>query len=219
MVGGALDTELKYNILCIPQAEFMASVGFDISWTGTGTQAGSGSQNTYAPALNAGMGFGTLPESMKYLRPFAITSQFDVGAPGRSWTNDGDPIATTFDWGFTLQYSLPYFNAHVAEIDNEFLRHLIPIVEVNFATPVSNAGPGGQITTGAVQPGLIYEAGSWQVALEAVIPINGASGHGVGVVGELHFFLDDILPTRSVGRSSRMDLELRQASNPKGLIS
>jgi hypothetical protein len=112
----ALDTELKYNFLCIPQAEFMASVGFDVTWagTGTGTQAGAGSQNTYAPVLNAGMGFGTLPESMKYLRPFAITSQFDVAAPGRSSTNDGDPIATTFDWGFTLQYSLPYFNAHVA---------------------------------------------------------------------------------------------------------
>ena len=197
----ALDTELKYNFLCIPQAEFMASVGFDIGWAGTGagTQAGAGSQNTYSPVLNAGLGFGTLPESVKYLRPFAITAQFDAAAPGRSWTNDGDPIATTFDWGFTLQYSLPYFNAHVAQIDNEFMRHLIPIVEVAFSTPISNAGPGGQITTGTVQPGIIYEANSWQIALEAVIPVNGASGHGVGVVGELHFFLDDILPN-SLGR-------------------
>jgi len=197
----ALDTELKYNLLCFPDAEFMASVGFEVSWagTGTGTQAGSGSQNTYSPVLNAGLGFGTLPESVKYLRPFAITAQFDTAAPGRSWTNDGDPIATTFDWGFTLQYSLPYFNAHVAQIDNEFMRHLVPIVEVAFSTPIYNAGPGGQVTTGTVQPGIIYEANSWQVALEAVIPINSASGRGVGVVGELHFFLDDIFPN-SLGR-------------------
>ena len=193
-----LDTEIKYQPLCIPEAEFMFAVGFDVTWagTGTGTQAGAGSQNTYSPVLNAGLGFGSLPESMKYLRPFAITSQFDVAAPGRDWTN-GEPNTTTFDWGFTLQYSLPYFNAHVAEIDNAFLKRLIPIVEVTFSTPIHNAAP--QITTGTVQPGVIYEAGSWQVALEAIIPINGASGHGVGVIGELHFFLDDIFPN-TLGR-------------------
>ena len=198
---GALDTELKYNFFCVPEAEFMASVGFDVAWagTGTGTQIGSGSQNTYSPVLNAGMGFGTLPESVKYLRPFAITSQFDVAAPGRDWTA-GEPNVTTFDWGFTLQYSLPYFNAHVAQIDNAFLKHLIPIVEVDFSTPIHNGTlAGAQLTTGAVQPGVIYEANSWQIALEAVIPVNSASGHGVGVIGELHFFLDDIFPD-SLGR-------------------
>ena len=194
----ALDTEIKYQALCIPEAEFMFAVGFDVAWagTGTGTQAGAGSQNTFSPVLNAGLGFGTLPESMKYLRPFAITSQFDVAAPARDWTG-GNPNVTTFDWGFTLQYSLPYFNAHVGEIDNAFLKHLIPIVEVAFSTPIYNSAP--QITTGTVQPGLIYEADSWQLALEAIIPINGASGHGVGVIGELHFFLDDIFPN-TLGR-------------------
>jgi hypothetical protein len=29
---------------------------------------------------------------------------------------------------------------------------------------------------------------------EAMIPLNSASGHGIGVVGELHFFFDDIFP-------------------------
>jgi hypothetical protein len=27
-----------------------------------------------------------------------------------------------------------------------------------------------------------------------MIPLNSASGHGIGVVGELHFFFDDIFP-------------------------
>ncbi len=37
-------------------------------------------------------------------------------------------------------------------------------------------------------------ADTWQFALEAVVPMNSASGRGVGVVGELHFFFDDIFP-------------------------
>jgi hypothetical protein len=45
-----------------------------------------------------------------------------------------------------------------------------------------------------VQPGVIFLADTWLIALEAVIPVNGASGHGIGTVGELHFFLDDIFP-------------------------
>ena len=33
-----------------------------------------------------------------------------------------------------------------------------------------------------------------QLGLEAVIPINRASGRGVGVQAQLHFFLDDLFP-------------------------
>jgi hypothetical protein len=189
----ALDTELKYKFLCIPEAEFMASVGFDIEWGGTGAGTQAGSPNSYSPVLDAGLGMGTLPESVKYLRPFAITTQLGTSAPGQDWTN-GSPNATTFNWGFTLQYSLPYYNARVGQIDNAFLTHLIPIAEFAFSTPIHNGGPGGQLTTGNFQPGVIYGESTWQFALEAVIPINGASGHGVGVVGELHFYFDDIFP-------------------------
>jgi len=42
--------------------------------------------------------------------------------------------------------------------------------------------------TGYFQPGVIYEADKWQFALEAMIPMTGATGHGAGVVGSL----DDI---------------------------
>ena len=49
---------------------------------------------------------------------------------------------TTFNWGFSLQYSLPYYNSHVGEIGNEFLKHLIPTVEFAFSTPTANASAG-----------------------------------------------------------------------------
>ena len=51
---------------------------------------------------------------------------------------DGIPVVeidkspTVFHWGLSLQYSLPYMNANVLEVGGpEFLRHLIPLVEVN----------------------------------------------------------------------------------------
>jgi hypothetical protein len=189
----ALNTELQYQLLCVPDAEFMMKVGFDVSWAGTGAGVleGSGSQNTYSPLVDAGLGFGTLPPALKYLRPFAITAEFSTSTPGQDWTN-GIPNVSTFNWGFTLQYSLPYFNSHVASIDNDFLEHLIPVAEFAFQTPIHNGGAAGATTTGYFQPGAVYIADKWQVALEAMIPMTGATGHGAGVIGQIDIYLDDI---------------------------
>jgi hypothetical protein len=189
----ALSTELQWGALCIPDAEFMMKVGFDVTWAGTGTGifAGSGGQNTYTPLVDFGLGFGTLPPTLKYLRPFAITGEFSTTSPGQDWTA-GLPNVTTFNWGFTLQYSLPYFNTQLAEINNDFLKHLVPIAEFAFQTPIHNGAAAGALTTGYFQPGVIYEADKWQIALEARVPMTGATGHGVGVIGALDFYLDDI---------------------------
>jgi hypothetical protein len=191
----ALSTELQWQALCIPDAEFMFKVGFDISWAGTGTGilAGSGGQNTYSPLVDFGLGFGTLPSALKYLRPFAITGEFSTSTPGQDYTN-GNPNVSTFNWGFTLQYSLPYFNSHVAAIDNDFLKHLVPVAEFTFQTPIHNGAVAGVTQTGYFQPGAVYITDKWQLALEARVPMTGATGHGVGVIGQLDFYLDDIFP-------------------------
>jgi hypothetical protein len=54
-------------------------------------------------------------------------------------------------------------------------------------------------TTGTVNPGLLYVADKYQLGVEAIIPINRASGDGMGVIGNVHLFLEDIL-TNSVGK-------------------
>jgi hypothetical protein len=88
----------------------------------------------------------------------------------------------------------------VSEIHGpELLSHLVPLVEFAFQTPVSNYDNGANVTTGFIQPGVIYMADSWQLAVEAQIPVNAASGNGVGAIAELHFFLDDIFPN-SLGK-------------------
>ena len=81
----------------------------------------------------------------------------------------------------------------------DFVNRLIPIVEASFQTPVSNTLSSGTVTTGTVNPGIIYAGNTFQVAVEAVIPINRQSGTSVGIIGQLHFFLDDIFPN-SLGR-------------------
>jgi hypothetical protein len=190
---GDIDTEAKYNFLCIPAHELMASVGLDVTWAHTGTSNMTNPFNNYTPVLDVGKGFGDLPTGLNILRPFAVTVELSETLPGQAWTN-GNQNATNLDWGFTVQYSLPYYNSSVGEIDNDFFKHLIPITEFTFSKPIANFAPGTDQTTGTIQPGAIYMADTWQFALEAIIPMNGASGHGVGVVGELHFFLDDIFP-------------------------
>ena len=58
---------------------------------------------------------------------------------------------------------------------------------------------GNERTTGTINPGLLYLADKYQLGVEAIVPINRASGDGVGVIGNLHLFLEDIFP-KSVGK-------------------
>ena len=183
----------SYNFLCIPQSEFMATVSLHADIGKTYTNGMGNDFNTYTPQLDVGLGFGSLPKSLNLLRPFAVTGEISYDIPDHVTTN-GDLNSQNFNWGFTIQYSLPYFNANVAQIDNAFLKRLVPLTEFTFSKPVANFAPGTNVTTGTIQPGVMYMADTYQVSVEAILPMNGASGHGVGVVGELHFFLDDIFP-------------------------
>ena len=195
-----LNTEAKGNFICWQEHEFMASVGLAVTWGWSGTGVQQQPYNTYQPILDVGKGFGDLPKSLNILRPLALTGAISESIPTSVWNADGSENATMFNFGFTLQYSLPYYNEHVAEISNPFVKRLVPIVEGQFTVPVANNQAGNfSGVTGTIQPGVIYEADTWQFALEALVPINSQSGTHLGVVGELHFFFDDIFPN-SLGK-------------------
>jgi hypothetical protein len=49
------------------------------------------------------------------------------------------------------------------------------------------------VTTGTINP-VIWVGSYFQVGLEAVIPVNRDSGTGVGFLGQVHLYLDDIFP-------------------------
>ena len=48
-------------------------------------------------------------------------------------------------------------------------------------------------------PASLYVGDTFQIGVEAVIPVNRQSGTGIGVIGQLHLFFDDIFPN-SIGR-------------------
>jgi hypothetical protein len=148
--------------------------------------------------IDIGKGFGDLPKSLKMLQPVAMTFELSETFPGQSSTN-GSQNSTNLNGGFTIQYSLPYYNSHIAQIDNDFVSHLIPLVEFTFSKPVSNFAPGTNGTTGTIQPGFVYLTTHYQVGVEAILPLNSGSGHGVGVIFSIDWYLDDLLPN-SLGK-------------------
>jgi hypothetical protein len=174
---------LKYLLYVNEAHEFMTSVGIDAELGGTGSRAIADSHSTISPTLFAGKGFGDLPDSLAYLRPVAITGE---AGPALT-TGAGQPNA--FNYGFTVQYSLPYLQQHVHDIGlPQPLANVIPLVEI----PLSRSQ--GQ-TTGTVNPGFIWINRYGQFGIEAQIPINRASGSHVGILVQAHIFFDDVAPT------------------------
>jgi hypothetical protein len=115
----------------------------------------------------------------------------DYAVSGRN----GEPNA--IEWAGAVEYSLLYLQNNVREQGfSNFVAHLTPIVEYSFSAPVTQGGGGG---TGTVNPGIIWSGQQEQFALEAVIPVNSASGGAVGVIAQMHFYIDDMFPT-SLGR-------------------
>jgi hypothetical protein len=95
---------------------------------------------------------------------------------------------------------MPYLKSEIRDYQlPDFINHLIPIVEAQFATPVANNFGNSAITTGTINPGVIWVGTYFQLGAEAVIPVNHASGSGVGFLGQLHLYLDDMFPT-TIGR-------------------
>ena len=80
-----------------------------------------------------------------------------------------------------------------------FIDHLIPLVEATLQTPMANTLTSGTLTTGTINPGVIWVGSTFQFAIEALIPINRQSGSNVGVIAQLHLYLDDIDP-RGIGK-------------------
>ncbi|WP_036259849.1 hypothetical protein [Methylocapsa aurea] len=207
-----LETSLKYQLFINAEHEFILSLGVGFEWGHTGNATvGAEPFTSWEPQIFFGKGAGDLPTELDIFRPFAVTGQMGVALSThpinvsvsfdpetRLNTVDIERSPTALNWGFSLQYSLPYMNSNVLAIDNEFLKHLIPLVEVSFSTPIANIGPTGSgnshVTIGTINPGVIYSARYFQIGIEALIPVNADSGKHVGAIAQLHFYLDDIFP-------------------------
>jgi len=198
-----LETTFQYQILKDPSRELAILSGLEIEWGRTGSTGADLADrfSTPTPTLYFGKGFGDLPDSFSWIRAFAVTGQVGYQVP----TSSFDFIQNAFIpqqlvYGASLQYSMPYLKSEIIDLQlPDFFNHLIPVVEVSLTTPIANNFGNPYTTTGTVNPGVIWVGSYFQVGLEAMIPINRESGSGIGVLGQLHLYLDDMFP-KSIGQ-------------------
>ena len=204
-----LTTGAQYQLFINEQHEFMGLLGVDVDWghTGAVNHGGADDHTTVSPTFDFGKGFGDLPDSLLWLKPFAITGNIGASFPTRV-DSDGDLNQESFNAGFAIEYSLEYLQHHVQDIGlTAPFDRMIPLVEITSTTPFNRGfnrdsgltNQAGNGTTGIVAPGVIWAGQFSQVGAEAIIPYGEGQGHGLGVLVQLHFFLDDLFPD-SIGR-------------------
>ena len=175
-----------WQFLTDPQGEFVASAGLRFEIGGSGAHAVADTFTTYTPEILFGKGFGALPESMALVRPLAVTGVLAYAIPGTSTQSK------SLQWSGAVEYSLLYLQNNVRDQGfSKFVAHLTPLVEFSMTTP-TDAGGGG--TTGTIDPGILWTGQYCQFGVEAVVPVNHASGGNIGVLLQVHFYIDDIFP-------------------------
>ncbi len=195
-----LDVGAKWQFYTNDPNETILSIGLNAEVGGTGSaHLGVDPFSTVSPTFFFGQGMGFLPESMKMLRPFAVTGTLSADIPTVSTIEStGKKPATNLSWGISLQYNLQYLQSFVRDMGLPApFNRMIPLVEFPMTTCV-NRDCDGQ-TTGFVAPGVIWFGKHTQFGLEAQIPIDDRSGHDAGIMAQVHFFIDDIFPD-SLGR-------------------
>lgn len=182
-------------------------ISADLAWRvgHSGAQGvGANKPDTLSPGIFFAKGFGDAPDTLSWLRPFAVTGAITLEHPmtGTSinfgideQTGQLGPMFTrnvdTMHWGFSIQYSTFYLtNRYRAGKlpKDEPLHQFIPLVEFAFDTP------RGEKTAATMNSGMAYVGGAWQLAAEAIIPLNSEGGRTIGVRGHLFLFLDDLFP-------------------------
>jgi hypothetical protein len=182
----------KYQVFVNAEHETIVSVGVNAEIGGTGRASiGADRFSTITPDLFFGKGLGDLPDSVWGLRPLALTGQLGVSFPTRS-SVEGGRIPNNLIWGVAVEYSLIYLEEHVKDVGlSAPFERLIPLVEFAMQTPLNRVSDP---TTGTINPGIIWSGRYFQLGIEAIVPVNSHTGNNIGVVGQLHFYLDDILP-------------------------
>jgi hypothetical protein len=185
---------LKDELPCWQSREMLVSVGVVRNFARTGSSqlinAGTiGNVSYTAPTLYVGKGLGDLP--IGYARPLAVTGELS-----RQFSDSPSISPDAWAYAASLQYSMPYLQQHVKALNlPAFMGRLIPLIEVAMSNPDRGS------TTGTIAPGVLYEADTWQLGAEALIPATHATrqSQGTGFIVQMHFFLDDIFPN-SLGK-------------------
>ena len=187
--------------------ETLVSAGFNWGIGHSGAQAvGADRTTTFQPGLFFGRGFGDFPDDLSWLRPFAVAgaitpsfvtshkSTVSAVTPSGQLAPVLIPDSNILHWGVALEFSTLYLTNRFTggPPKEEPLNQFVPLIEFAFDTPFGGGSSGR--TVGTMNPGLSYVAETWQLAVEAIVPLERAAGRGAGVRAQILFFLDDLVP-------------------------
>src|ERR1700687_6154628 len=209
----------QYQLYTNPEHQFVFTVGGTAAIGGTGSPGIASSFSTLTPTIYIGKGFGDLPDSLAWLRPLTVSGTVAVAVPTASTSlgtidslradagaftslmtvpSGATTLSETINpkilqLGFALEYSLVsnmYTGAN--RTGTRYPQGWVPLVEFTTSTPLN--GPLAGRTTGTVNPGVIWVSRFLQVAVEAIVPMDGRSGRDLGVRAQAHLFLPAIFP-------------------------
>jgi hypothetical protein len=186
---------LKYILFKSPEHEFVMASKMDVDIGGTGTRTVGAPYSTVTPNWYFGYGLGDLPDSIRYLKPLAVTGQVGLAVPftdGNS--NGGSDYSASLNYGFTVMYNTMYLQSFVKDIGlSKPFSRTIPIVEFTFNNPVN--GPNQYNSPASyAYPGFLWIGKVWELGVEAVVPMNSTTGSQTGIQVLVHLFLDDLAP-------------------------
>ncbi|HTQ71423.1 MAG TPA: hypothetical protein VMH92_08020 [Acidocella sp.] len=185
---------LKYRWIVLPAHEFISSVGVERDFGRAGTAGFDDGFNSTTLSAYAGKGLGDIP--VDFIRPFAVTGEFDYTIPDAG-PSSGAGDVTTYSGGLTLQYSIPYLQSQVKDYGlPQPLANLTPLVELGWSSAAGSSAfrPTNNPTTFQLGTGAVWTGQDYSFSTEMLWPLNGASGRGLGVIGQFHLYFDDLFP-------------------------
>jgi hypothetical protein len=191
---------LKYRWIVLPEHEFISSVAVTRDFGRAGTPGFDAGYNSTTFSGYFGKGLGDIPYAP--IRPFAITGELDYTVPDAGMAAGTGGFIQTWSGGLTLQYSIPYLESQIHDYGlPPLLANLTPLVELswNSAAGRSAIGPANYPTTFQLGTGAVWTGTYYALSAEALWPLNGATGHGIGFIGQFHLYFDDLFPN-SIGK-------------------
>jgi len=194
--GGFNDpyVQLKYRWIMLPEHEFMSSVQIQQSFGRAGTAGIDSGYDTTTISGYFGKGLGDIP--FDTIRPFAVTGELDYNIPNAGYAN-GYGGLNYWTGGLTLQYSIPYLQSQIKDYGMPtLLANLTPVAELGWSSAAAGSTfrPTGDPTTFTLGTGAVWTGEYYSLSTELLWPLNGAAGHGLGVIGQFHLYFDDLFP-------------------------
>ncbi len=176
----------KYVLLDRPGTETIFTIGMVHEFGRSGAvQAGAAQAGTTTPTIYAGQGLGSA-DVPDVLRALALTGTLGFSVPDRAHDGPAQQAVPMLQPSASVQYSFRYVAAGLARAGlPAATANLVAVTELTYAVPTAHADNAAS-RKGFVGPGLFYAGGGYQLAAEALLPLNRASGRGAGFIAQLN---------------------------------